>query len=362
MLGDTFGAIVSYVLIWLSLLFSASSAVKLQRVADQLVACLESIFQKLGKGTHEPIEFSLSSYHMLYQSLGTLVNALMMVDQEKLLDFCKSCFVLLKSHLQITVLLASLCLSRLLHRARSPTLLKRLRSAVALTFECCGDENCRTISGVMNNIIDRPMISEFESEDVHRILQGAIRGVAFPGPDLANECVAFVCKLIVLAPKQIVQSYEGRLWEIVQQQELSPLSLSAVAALLEIDNSFAHLQDKLRVERLLLATAGENNTVACKARRVLEMVCSAEGLPAVVSALKLALRTEFTEVCDALLERVTKTSVNVSIMDLLVLLAEESGPATPFRERVLGLFLAIVEDGTHILWEQAGDRLLQMLG
>jgi hypothetical protein len=199
LLGDTFGSIVSYILIWLSLLFSASSAMKLQRVADQLGACLESIFHKLGKGTHDPIEFSLSSYHTLYQSLGTLVNALMMVDQVKLLDFCKSCFVLLKSHVQTTVLMASLCLSRLLHRARSPTLLKKLRSAVALTFECCSDENCRAVSAVMNDIIDRAMISEFETDDVNRILEGAIRGVAFPGTDLANECVTFLCKLIILA-------------------------------------------------------------------------------------------------------------------------------------------------------------------
>lgn len=361
MLRDTFGPLISYILVWLSLLFSVSGSVKTQKVCADLVQCFELIFSRLSKGAHEPIEFSLRGHHALYQSLGSLVNALLMIDQDLLLDFVRSCSILLNSHLQATVLTASLCLSRLLHRMilfNCPKLLPQLKSSVALSFVVCCDENCRVMSAVMNDLFNRQVLESFDDEEYKKIAQGVMRGVSFPGGDLKKECVAFLCKVIVVSPRSVLEAEKDRLWAMIREQEIAPLTLTAVTALLQVDNSISNLTGQIRLERLLLATVGENVAVARKATNLLEALCEVKGLPSIIKKLHTVLDSgkDFQHLCENVIDKVSKSNISIAIMDLIVMLSAEA--ATPrVTEKAAALFLLIIEDGDHVLRAQAGERL-----
>ena len=361
MLRDTFGPVISYILIWLSLLFSVAGTVKTQKVTGELVACFDLIFSRLSKGAHEPIDFSLRGHHALYQSLGTLVNALLLVDQDLLLDFCEACLTLLKSHLQATVLTASLCLSRLLHRLiifNYPKLLAQLKSSVALSFVVCCDENCRIMAALMNDLFNRQVLEAFDEEEFKKLLQGVMRGVSFPGTDLKKECIAFLCKVIVVAPRAVLEEEKDRLWAMIREQEIAPLTLTALTSLLQVDSSVSYFTGKMKLDMLLLATVGENMVVAKKATTLLETLCQTEGLENIVKKLHSLLDSDkdFQHLCEHVIDKISKSNISIAIMDLIVMLNKECN-TTRVKEKAIALFLLIIEDGDHVLRKHAGERL-----
>lgn len=362
MLSDTFGAVISCILVWLSLILTASSNTKLQKVTEDLVSCLDMIFSKLGKGTHEPIEFSLKSYQTLYQSLGTLVNALMLVSESHLIDFCKSCFVLLKSHIQITVLTAALCLSRLLHKVamfRITKIEQQLLETVSLSFTLCCDENCRIMGAVMNDLFNRALIQKFTENQIKNVLKGLIRGAVFPGIEMKNECTAFLCKIIVIAPKSVLEDELERLWMLLKDSDIAPLTLSAVTSLIELHKSLQYFTGKMRLESIIMASVGENPLVAKKSLILLETLCDTHTITNVIKKLKQIAASEFTILCEKAVFQITKTNISVAVMDLAVLLCNESGSAKA-RDRLVSLFLALIEDSDDVFRSQAAEFLSKL--
>lgn len=353
--------LATYLTIWLSNIYAVNQPQKMQNQLKILIESNNELFVKIGKNDHDPIEFSLKSVQALYQSFGTLVNALLLTDSKIIITFCESLFELLKIQTQHIVLISSLCVSRIFHRLvqySDQSLIEKLKDSVALSFSVSCDENCRFLAAVMNDIFSRSLFESFSDENATNILIGTIRGVAYPGLELKNESVAFLCKITVVFSKDVITPQLERLWQIMREQDFAPIILSAISALLSVDNNVEHLTGKITIDRLIMAAVSDTAGVPKNSRMVLETLTNAKGMNELLPKLKeLIQKSEFHEVCSQIISRVNRSNLTENILDLLFQLNELETEDTKFKEKLIALLLSCLDDPNNPLRQIASERL-----
>lgn len=347
---DIFGTVISHILIWLSLIYVASSSISsssIQKLEEQLVGCVEMVFNKLGRTNHEPIEFSLRSPRDLYQSLGSLANALLMVDYQLLIDFCKNCFVLLKSHLQQTVLTASLCLSRLFHRCiecnseDAINLRPKLQETVSFSFVASSDENCRTLSGVMNDLFSVEILSGFTNDDMVKMIDGTLRGISFQSLELKHENFSFLYKLVQVAPKEVIVNYKDQLWEIVTREEVTPNSLEATIAILKIDKDIEKLVGNMTIDNILFEVTNENMFISSKSEKLLDNLCETDDQDLVQKLAAFLGKDRFVTTCEQFILKISKGRLNQTSLKMIKTMSMID---KTIKEKAATYLLSIIED------------------
>ena len=359
-------SISMYLIIWVSMLFGANQSLKLQKSTKEMTSCFDDLFIKLAKCDHDPIEFSLVSAQTLYQSFGTLVNALLLTSTDTIITFCQSLFFLLQSSNQSMVLASALCICRLFHKLThfsNHILINKLKKSVALSFVNCCDENCRFLAAVMNDIFNRSIFESFDEEDSASILNGAIRGVTYPGPDMKNESLAFLCKITVVFDKGIIETQIDKIWQIINEQDFAPLILTAINSLLQIDNSIQRLRGKITIDKLITVSVGDpSNILTKKSLTVLETITDSQDIKLILKKLKNILqKADFDEMCYKIIDRTNRSNITDNILQLLLELNSIEDESTKFKEKLIMLLLSVVEDSDNPLRSAASENLTKLL-
>lgn len=361
---ESFSKHATYLTIWLSNIAGANQNLKLQNNIKEMSNSFNELFQKVAKSDIEPIEFQMNTVQSLYQSFGTLISALLLTDDKMIITFCESLFALLKVQNQKVVFIASLCISRLFTRLvqyADQILIEKLKKSVAMSFTVCCDENCRFLSAVMNDIFNRPLFESFSEEEATSILNGTIRGVAYPGPNLKNESLAFLCKITIVFGKSIISPQLERLWEIMNDQEFSPLVLTTMNSLLQIDNTAKHISGKITLDGLIIASVGESNAIAKNSKTVLETLTGMNAIEDILKRLKEMIeKVEFDEICERIINKINRNNVSDNVVDLLIKLNALEDKDTKYQDKVISLLLTIMEDNNNPLKQTASQHLVNL--
>lgn len=354
----------TYLTIWLANIFGCNQTLKLTNNIKELASSYDELFQKISKSDPDPIEFSMNSVQALYQSFGTLVNALLLTDDKMIIAFCESLFALLNIQNQNVVFVSSLCISRLFTRLvqyNDHLLIEKLKKSISLSFTVCCDENCRFLAAVMNDIFTRPLFESFSEEEASNIINGTIRGVAYPGPNLKNESLAFLCKITIVFDKSVIRPQLERLWQIMNDQDFSPLVLTTITTLLQIENSVKYLNGKITLDRLIVASVGDQVKVNKNSRTVLETLTGGSGLIEILTKLKeMIQKVEFDEICMKIINKVNRSNLNEFILDLLIKMAPFENEDNKYKDKLVALLLSVLEDNNNPLRQAASEQLTKL--
>lgn len=338
---ESFGIIISHCLIWLSLIYASSlSTSVLQKLMKPLTESLDYIFIRTAKSNHDPIEFNIKTPQALYQSLGTLANALILVDFKLLINFCKSCFNLLKRNFPPTVLTASMIMSRLLYKVKafesnkSRDLIKKLKEVVAISFEMNSDQNCRVMTAVMDDI------EGFSDEQMKQLLNGSIRSIMMNSDEFQEESLLFLCKLVSSANICVLTDHKDTLWEIINNKPINQATLAAMAKLVLIDHSIEHIKLE-NLPNMLLIAGGDNNMMASKAKQLFTDLGDNNNY---LLSLKQKLGDKFEKLCLSTIAKVNKANLTLQILEMLDNLRELSDKDSEFANKYAVLLLSILED------------------
>jgi len=362
----TFGSLVAHVLTWLSLLYTSSSSIPKSigsQLSQELVKCLEIIFSRLGRSSHEPIEFSFKNPKSLYQSLGTLSNSLLMVDFSLLIDFCRECFSLIKSHIPQTSLTASMCLSRLLFRVSgldseaSRKLAPKLRETISYAFSVVCDENCRLLSAVMNDLFTRQILSQFDGSDIEKMIKGSIRGVSFPSEDLRTNNIAFLSKMITVANEETLSPLYDRLWDLLLASQLSPIVIDAITRIISYEKNSDRINPQLTAKLFLNSTI-DDPSISKRCRKLFLTMCQTSSFDEIFTRLPDVLgKSKYIQIRTIIAEKINKTNATVSSLDLLIKLHQNGSQEPEYRNQIISLLMTILDDSEHVLRKHASSIL-----
>ena len=361
-LRETFGQHVAHCISWLSLLFAARQTLPKQvckELLAKLISCLERIFARVGRSSREPIELSLKSTKKLFFTLGTLANALMMVDFTLLVDFCRALFPLLRATIPQTVLTAGMVIARLLSRVSSydseaaKLLLPKLRESLAYGFSTAGDENCRMLSALTGELMQRSSLEVFTEQDKQKLIAGGLRGLSFPGDELRAENIAFVCKVARVISKESLKQYYTAVWDYA----LSSHSFETISVLVSMDPSPEKMPTDLIAEAIV-ATTDASFVCSRECSEIVFAMCGAKDINGVVLAIDKVFADRAQAIRQEVLRRITKGNATMAGLDLIIELTENDEEG---RQKAINLLLSIVEDADHVLRQKAASLLSVVL-
>lgn len=361
-LKQTFGQHVAHCITWLSLLFASTSALSkslLKELTGHLTTTLEHIFARVGRSSNEPIELSLKTPRKLFLTLGTLANALMMVDFSMLVDFCRALFPLLSSTIPQIILTSGMVLARLLSRVSqldsdaSKILLPKLRESLAYSFVKANDESCRILSALCGETFNLSSINAFTDSDKVKLISGALHGLAFSGQEMRNENIAFVCKVARMTSKENLDQYMQQVWDFA----VSSRSYETMTVLCKMDLKTEKIPVDIISEALVASTnADYPNFNECKS--FIESIFGTIELKKIVSGLPTVFAGRFESIVDEVLKMITKGNASMAALDLIVYL---TAGHTEKTSRVMSYLIAIVDDSEHVLREKASELIIDIL-
>ena len=359
---------ISHILRWLSLLFSSSSISKsiINQLIIDLIKSLENIFSKLGRSSYEQIEFSLKNSQSLYQSLGTLSNSLLMVDFNLLIDFCKECFILIKSSHSQTSLIASMCLSRLLFKVSSLNseasikLAPKLRETISFSFNLSCDENCRILSSVMNDLFTIELLSKFEPKEIDLMINGTIRGYQYSGEEMKHNNLLFLSKLSIVAHKDYFTNY-NRVWEILISNKFEGLIINAITTLIKINSSFEKINIPL-LSKFLYLTTLDDVIIPKRSIKLLKLLFKVDKFENIFEKLLKFLDIEkFNEFRIIFIQKINKSNVNITLLDTLYQLYIIGPKEQQFEDFLFNLILSIIDDSENVLRKYSSQLIPKLI-
>ncbi|EAX90022.1 hypothetical protein TVAG_061300 [Trichomonas vaginalis G3] len=361
-LKQTFGQHVAHCITWLSLLLASNSTISksLQKeLIGHLTTTLDHIFARVGRSSNEPIELSLKTPKKLFLTLGTLANALMMVDFSLLVDFCRALFPLLSSAIPQIILTAGMVLARLLSRVSmldsdaSNQLLPKLRESLAYAFVKANDESCRILSGLAAETFQRSAIDLFTNEDKVKLINGSLHGLNFQGEDFRQENVTFVCKVARQTPKEYLEEYIDQVWDFAVHSR----SFETMSVLCGMELKPERIPCDILAESLVAITnidyPGHNE---CK--EFVQAIFKTVEMKEIVSLIPSIFKDKFEEISDDVLKLVTKGNATMASLDMIVLISRGNQEKT---QKVISHLIAIVDDGDHVLRDKATELLVQVI-
>ena len=365
LIKDIFASISIDLIIWISMVYDSTIQQKSLIITNEISNCFNELFIKVGNYEHEPIEISFLNIQSLYQSISTFSNSLLLIDYELLLNFCKQCFILLQSKTPSIVLISSMYFSRIffkLHSYNVEKFLPYLRKSISICFKVCSDENCRILSGLLNDSFNINIASEFNEEELNEIINGIIRGISFPGNDLRNDSFSFLCKIVIVSSKEILTPLLDKLWKIFYDFDLTSLSIRAATSLVQIEHSKERLQNKFSIERLLLISFEKNSTKSQRALTLIETLFETKGIENVLENMKTKFgKPDFDLMCSTLVEKINRTNATENLIELLVLLNKFETVETNYQEKLQIFLLNIIGDHLHPLRAFASEKLKDIL-